>query len=188
MSDSILDRHVAVAYRLADVLTDRLAANLTALAAGEPYDSAGVSLPDVGAVYAMNAPQDGYGYQAFVVVRPLTQEYTERMVGRTREVREDWALGVCLSATHIGTTDQQIWASAVADYCYAGITTLEQWAREEGSAEGIDRLDFASSIPEPVPLGLNDESPADERQLPYYLYVEGTYEIHRRERILLPTS
>lgn len=186
MSVDLLDNAVAVAYRLRGILDARLATHLDTLEAGEPYASAGISLADVDAVYAMAAPESAYGYSAFALVAPLSQSMTYLTAGDQRHVREDWVMRVFMTLSHLGdTADDSLWVSALYHYLYAGITSLEQWAREEGAGEGIDKLDFASSLPEPVLASDNGQATPPASR--YTLMVEGTYRIDRRELLLLPT-
>ncbi|NRA59117.1 MAG: hypothetical protein HRU13_13480, partial [Phycisphaerales bacterium] len=127
MSVNLLDNAVSVAYRLKGILETNLDTHLTTLEAGEPYASASIGLADVGAVYAMAAPPSAFGYSAFMLVAPVSQQYQYLTAGDQRQVREEWALRVFMTQAHLGdSSDDSLWASALYHYLFAGIATLEQ--------------------------------------------------------------
>jgi len=178
MAIDVTDNAVAVAYRLRQVLIDHLADQLATLEASEPFASAGITLPDVDAVYAMDAGPDAMRHTAFIAIFLLSSEYDPGVAGNEQYVQEDYQVSVFLAESHLGgTSDDSLWRSASYVYCLAAAATLEAHARDDGAAESLDRLDIVDVTPDP-------ETIPDRNQDPWVRVTDATVRVYRRTIIL----
>lgn len=178
MTLALTDNAIGTAYRLKSVLDDHLADSLAILETQEPFDSSGVTLPDVGAVYALDAGPDAMRDTAFIVIFLQSSEYDPGTVGPTQYVTETYQISVFVTESHLsGTSDDSLWRAAAYAYCLAACATLEQHARDDGSAEEIDRLDILDISPDP------DAIP-DRNQDPWVRVTDATVRVYRRTIIL----
>lgn len=180
MTLNITDNAITSAYLFKQILDDHLADNLATLQASAPFSTAGVTLPDVDEVYAMDATPDAMRNTAFIVIFLRGSEYDPNVAGPTQNVTETYQVSVFLAESHlVGTSDDSLWRSASYAYCLAACATLEQYARADGNSADIDRLDILDVTPDP------DAIP-DQNRDPWIRVTDATVRVYRRTIILTP--